>query len=68
MAGKIKQLADAIIAARSQGKATLVVTTRTKLILKGVDPDQYTVDSPDDPAVIDKLKQVAAEMNVTLAL
>ena len=66
MAGKIKHMVDFIIAERTKGKPTLVVTTTTKLILKGIDPAKYTVDSPDDPAVIEKLKQIALEMNVGL--
>ena len=68
MAGKIKQMLDTIITVRSQGKPTLVITTKTKLIMKGVDPDLYGPDSPDDPAVLAKLKQIAADMNVALAV
>jgi hypothetical protein len=68
MAGKIKQMLDTIITLRSQGKPTLVITTRTKLIMKGIDPEQYTLDSPDDPAVIEKLRLIAAEMKIALTV
>jgi hypothetical protein len=36
------------------------------LILKGVNPDRYTAESPDDPAVITKVLAIAAELGVHL--
>ena len=66
MAGQIKAMIDQIIAERSQGNAVLASTTSTKLILKGLDPSKYGADSPDDPQIIEKLRQVAAEFSVTL--
>jgi len=66
MAGQVKALLDRIVAERSQGNPILVATTRTKLILKGFDPEKYDASSPDDAAVIARLRQLAAELNVTL--
>ena len=66
MAGQVKAMIDQIIAQRSQGNPVLASTTTTKLILKGFDPTRYGDDSPDDPQVIAKLRQVAAELSVTL--
>jgi hypothetical protein len=66
MAGQIKMMIDQIIEERSKGNALLVSTTQTKLILKGFDPVKYDASSPDDPAVIARLRQVAADLNVTL--
>ena len=47
-------------------KATLFLpsTTRTKLILKGINPNKFTKDSPDDPVVLEKLKDIAEAFGV----
>jgi hypothetical protein len=66
MAGQVHAMIDRIIAERSRGNATLATTTRTKLILKGIDPDKWSAASPDEPAVVARVRQVAAELNVTL--
>jgi hypothetical protein len=39
-------------------------TTRTKLVLKGLDPNKFTTSSPDDPIIITKVIDAAAEMGV----
>lgn len=57
---------DTIIAKRSKGNPTIELTTKTKMILKGINPDRYTSTSEDDPVVIGKLRKVAAELGVTL--
>ena len=57
---------DAIIEDRAHGNPTLVLTTKTKLILKGFNPDKFTATSPDDPQVMEKLRTLAREMGVTL--
>lgn len=63
MAGKIKKMIDAIIEQRAQGNKVLEGVVKMKLILKGIDPKNYTVSSPDDPAVIGKLQEVMKEFN-----
>jgi hypothetical protein len=65
MPGKIKAMIEAIVAERSQGSITLISTTRTKLLLKGINISSFTDTSPDDPAVITKLKEIAKELGVT---
>lgn len=62
MAGQIKRMLDSIVAQRSKGNPTLVSVIKTKLILKGLNPDKYSGASLDDPAVIDKVKAMAAEL------
>lgn len=57
---------DSLISQRSRGSPILKATTTTKLILRGIDPTRYTVTSDDDREVIEKLRAVAAEMNVRL--
>jgi hypothetical protein len=66
MAGQVKAMIDLIIEQRSQGNAILASTTQTKLILKGFDPAKYDASSADDPVVIARLRQLAAELNVVV--
>jgi hypothetical protein len=53
---------NSILEQRAKGNPTLLMTTRTKLTLKGLNPDRYTDTSPDDPAVLAKVRSVAAEL------
>jgi hypothetical protein len=64
MAGQIKQLVDSILNQRAKGNSTLFFATKTKLILKGVNPDRFTDESPDDQAVIAKVRAIAADLGV----
>jgi hypothetical protein len=66
MAGQIKKMLDAIILERSKGSPVVAVTTKTKIVLKGIDPDAYTVTSADDPRTIEKVRGIARELGVTL--
>jgi hypothetical protein len=66
MAGQIRTIIDKIIEQRSKGNVTLANTTRTKLLLKGIDPGKFSDLSPDDPAVIARLQTLANELSVTL--
>ena len=58
MAGKINQMISGIIETRSKGNPTIEATTRTKLILKGINPDKFTPSSDDDPIIIEKIEQI----------
>lgn len=64
MAGKIKSMLDDIITQRAKGNQTLVTTTKSKLLLKGIDYDKFTMQSADDPALIEKVRQCAKEMGI----
>ncbi|HBS58322.1 MAG TPA: hypothetical protein DEA44_03535 [Firmicutes bacterium] len=66
MAGKIKQMIDQIIAKRANGNSAIEKVTRTKLVLKGVNPDNFTASSPDDADVMAKVRQIASELGVTI--
>ena len=66
MAGTIKSMIDAITAQRSKGNPTIALTTRTKFILKGVNPDRFNATSPDDPAVIEKIRAIGAQMGISV--
>jgi hypothetical protein len=64
MPGQIKHLIDSILEQRAKGSPTLFYATKTKLILKGVNPDHFTAVSPDDQAVIAKVGAIAADLGV----
>jgi len=66
MAGQIKSMIETIIQKRSHGNSTIALTTKAKFVLKGVNPDRFDLRSPDDPAVLAKIKAIAAEMGVSL--
>jgi hypothetical protein len=66
MAGLIKGMIDSIVEQRAKGNAVVVMTTRTKLALKGVNPDRFNANSPDDAAIIKKLKAIAQELGVQI--
>jgi hypothetical protein len=66
MAGQISTMINEIINQRSKGNASIAETTKTKLILKGIDPSKFNASSPDDPAVMEKLKQIAKTFNVSI--
>ncbi|HTY20755.1 MAG TPA: hypothetical protein VMC44_03885 [Geobacteraceae bacterium] len=61
MAGKIKEMIDALVSQRAQGNSVLEGVVKIKLILKGIDPKNYSPDSPDDPAIIAKLEELMRE-------
>lgn len=66
MIGKIHQLITYIIAQRSKGNATLAATTKTKLLVMGINPDDYNENSPDDEEIIEKLLEFADEHGVEI--
>ena len=66
MTGEIKRMIDLIIEKRLNGNEVLKNTTRTKLIIKGFNPDRWTSQSEDDPAKIAELKQIARDMGIEL--
>ena len=66
MAGQIKRMLDSIIERRSHGNPTVAMTTKTKLVLKGLNPDRFNGASPDDPAIMDKVRAVAAELGMSV--
>jgi len=61
MPGKIKEMIDALVSQRAQGNSVLEGVVKIKLILKGIDPKNYSPDSPDDPAIIAKLEELMRE-------
>ncbi|BAF60403.1 hypothetical protein PTH_2222 [Pelotomaculum thermopropionicum SI] len=68
MAGKIKRMIDDILSQVAKGDPVLIKTTKTKLILKGINPEKFTSTSEDDPAVMEKLSALAREFKVKLSV
>lgn len=62
MAGKIKRMIDSVIAQRAGGNPMLEKILKTKMILKGVNPDKYTLESDDDPVMMEKLERMLREL------
>ena len=66
MSGQIKTMIDKIILERAHGNPTLILTTKTKLMLKGIDPDKFGAGSEDDQGILDRLRKLAQELSVAL--
>lgn len=66
MPGQIRALLDQIIRQRSKGNPTLVATTTTKIMLKGINPGKFDAGSPDDPVIISRVRVIATELGVRL--
>jgi len=62
MPGKVKRMIDSIIEQRSRGDPVLLKTTKTKLMLKGINPDRFTLKSEDDPKILEKLNKLMKEL------
>ena len=64
MAGQIQRMIQTVITQKSKGNMVIANSIRTKLYLKGVAVDKYTAASPDDPAVMQKVREIAKEFGV----
>jgi hypothetical protein len=62
MAGRIRRMIDSVIQQRAMGNPMLEKIIKTKMILKGVNPNKYTLESDDDPLVMDKLERMLREL------
>jgi len=67
MAGKINRQVHLILNEVAKYNPIIMNTTRTKLISKGIDPNKFSLDSPDDPEILEKLKSIAEEFGVKIA-
>ncbi len=66
MSGQVHAAIQKIIASRSNGNPALAQATSTKLLMKGIDPSKWSPASADDPAILAKVKQAAADFGVTV--
>lgn len=66
MKGTAYKMINTIIEQRSKGNSSIASLTKVKLTVKGINPDNYTINTLDDSASIDKIKIIAKELNVIL--
>ncbi len=57
---------EQVIAQKARGNAVIANSVRTKMYLKGIAVDKYTAVSPDDPAVMQKVREIAREFGVVV--
>ncbi len=66
LAGQIYNMIQKIVTERSRGNQVIANSVRTKIILKGIAIDKYTPTSPDDFAVMQKLREVAKKYGLII--
>lgn len=64
MAGKVYSMIQQVITQKSKGNTVIANSVRTKMYLKGIAVDKYTATSPDDAAIIQKVREVAKEFGI----
>ncbi len=64
--GKTKLIIDSIITQRSGGDPEVAKVIRTKFVLKGINPDAYSLDTPDDPGLVNRLMALASKLGVKI--
>jgi len=64
--GKTKLLIDSIITQRSGGDPMLAKMLKTKFMLKGINPDAYSLDTPDDPGIVRRLTDLAGKLGIKI--
>ncbi len=64
MSGQIYHMIQNVITQKSKGNQIIARSIKTKMILKGIAVDKYTPSSPDDPIVVQKVKDVAKEFGL----
>ena len=64
--GRTKLLIDSIITQRSGGDPMLAKMLKTKFMLKGINPDAYSLDTPDDPGIVRRLTDLAGKLGIKI--
>ena len=64
--GRTKLLIDSIITQRSGGDPMLAKMLKTKFMLKGINPDAYSLDTPDDPSIVRRLMDLAGKLGIKI--
>jgi hypothetical protein len=66
LAGQIKKMIDLIVEKKTGNNQVLINNMKTKLMLRGINPAKYDINSPDDPVILAKLELFAQESNIKL--
>jgi hypothetical protein len=64
--GRTKLLIDTIITQRSGGDPLVAKMLKTKFMLKGLNPDAYSLDTPDDPGIVRRLTDLAGKLGIKI--
>ena len=64
MAGQIQRMIQSVITQKAKGNTIIASSIQTKMYLKGIAVDKFTAVSPDDPAVMRKVREIAKEFGV----
>jgi hypothetical protein len=64
MAGQAKKLIDLLVSEKAKGNRDIENFIRVKLSMKGIPVNTLNESSADDPAVINKIKDVLKEFGV----
>lgn len=64
--GRTKLLIDSIITQRSGGDPMVAKMLKTKFMLKGINPDAYSLDTPDDPGIVKRLSDLAGKLGIKI--
>ena len=64
LAGQIQKMIQTVITQKAKGNMVIANSIRTKMYLKGIAVDKFTAASPDDPAVMQKIREIAKEFGV----
>ena len=64
MAGQIQKMIQTVITKKANGNVVIANSIQTKMYLKGIAVDKFTATSPDDPAVMRKVREIAKEFGV----
>ncbi len=64
--GRTKLLIDSIITQRSGGDPMIAKMLKTKFMLKGINPDAYSLDTPDDPGIVKRLSDLAGKLGIKI--
>ncbi len=66
MTGRTHRLLEAIIDKKAQGNPTLISVTKTKLILKGINPNHFGPTTPDDPSTLKRVEKLATRLGIAV--
>jgi len=64
LAGQVQKKIQTVITQKAKGNAVIASSIETKMYLKGIAVNKFTATSPDDPAVMQKVREIAKEFGV----
>lgn len=62
--GRTKQILDRILQPKTAGEHQRTRALRTKLLLRGIDPEAYTHQTPDDPGILRQVEEIAHRLGL----